>query len=104
MLGRKRLRPAREWFHNGEPRPVAVSGLTGGVIAIAAGYAHTCAVTSGGGVTCWGLNSKGQLGNGDTSGNFNTISAGPVDVSGLASGVIAIAAGDSHALRPDERW
>lgn len=73
----------RCWGENGEGqlgdgtrvdafRPVVVSNDTGtgaltGVVAVAAGEAHTCALKSNGQVRCWGDNSQGQLGDGTTT-------------------------------------
>jgi alpha-tubulin suppressor-like RCC1 family protein len=71
--------------------PVPVSGLSSGVTAIAAGWAQACALTTAGTVLCWGDGTDGDLGN-DASMESNV----PVAVSGLPSGVIAIAAGQSH--------
>ena len=72
--------------------PVEVSGLAGGVRAIATGGYHTCAVTAAGGASCWGWNRYGQLGDGTMIGHIT-----PTGVSGLTSGVAALAAGRVHS-------
>jgi alpha-tubulin suppressor-like RCC1 family protein len=58
------------------------------VVSLAAGNAHTCALTGAGAVYCWGKGSNGQLGNQFVTGNQTTA----VPVPNLASGVAGISA------------
>ena len=84
------------------PVPVSVSGdlsFATGDGSIAAGNEHSCALAPAGAAYCWGLNFRGELGNGSTddalapvpvSGGltFSAISAGPFHTCGLTSGAI----------------
>ncbi len=79
----------------GSSTPVDVDLPAGTTItAVAAGAAHSLALTSTGAALAWGNNADGQLGNGDTT-NRST----PVDVD-LPAGVTitAVAAGGLHSL------
>jgi alpha-tubulin suppressor-like RCC1 family protein len=71
--------------------PVSVSSLGGTVTAISAGSLYSCAVIEGGAVKCWGNNTDGELGNGNT-----TDQTTPVSVSGLGGAATAVAAGSDH--------
>ncbi len=72
--------------------PAPVSGLDTGVLAIAAGSNHTCAITAGGAAHCWGHNNGGQLGDGTATNRLT-----PTPVSGLGTGVAAITGGYKHS-------
>ena len=71
--------------------PTTLSTLTSGATQITARSFHTCALLDTGGVTCWGRNFNGQLGDG-TYVNRNT----PTALSTLTSGVAQITAGRDH--------
>jgi alpha-tubulin suppressor-like RCC1 family protein len=75
--------------------PVRVLGITGSTLStlvpIAAGASHTCAINSAGGVSCWGANNVGQLGNGS-----NVPSSAPLVAIPAPSTAIALASGFDH--------
>ncbi len=71
--------------------PVNVTGLTSGIKSISSGSYHACALTTAGGIKCWGDNSKGQLGDGTITQRIS-----PIDVVGASSGATTIAAGGTH--------
>ena len=73
--------------------PYPVTGLAPGVTAVSAGSLHTCAIMAGGTAKCWGDNFFGQVGNGTNKNQYKT----PVDVLGIASGAVAISAGNEHS-------
>ena len=61
---------------------------------VEAGADHTCSVTGGGRVRCWGDNANGQLGDGTTT--SRTSRSRPVLVPGL-SGVLQVVSGAAHS-------
>lgn len=74
--------------------PVQVSGFATGAASVTVGGQHVCALTTSGGVQCWGRGDQGQVG--DNS-NSSSPRLTPTQVTGLTSGVVAISAGDEFA-------
>lgn len=68
--------------------PAKVTGLDGQVAKMAVKHAYACAITTAGGLKCWGRNAGGQLGNGTT-----ITATTPVDVVGLSQGVVDVSLG-----------
>ena len=92
---------------NSNPRSTPVNVHTsssddtplGDIAAISAGDGHTCVLTTNGNVKCWGLASRGRLGNRSTSG----VESAPVDAhtsstnNSPLSGIAAISVGLFHS-------
>jgi hypothetical protein len=72
--------------------PASVFGLETGVVQVASGAGHSCALLGDGRVKCWGLNDQGQLGTGNTE-NQNI----PTLVNGLSAEVTALSLGDDFS-------
>jgi alpha-tubulin suppressor-like RCC1 family protein len=79
-------------INNSRPTPTQVIKLRPSVVSVAAGSHHTCAVHGDGTAECWGENTFGQLGNGQTAAAQLVPSPRPVAV---VAGVAAVAAGET---------
>jgi alpha-tubulin suppressor-like RCC1 family protein len=82
------------------PSPQGLDNVGPGVTQLGMGGNHSCYLVAGG-ASCRGDNQEGGLGNGSTTASV----LAPVPVSGLGSGVAAVAAGAYHscALTTDGR-
>jgi alpha-tubulin suppressor-like RCC1 family protein len=69
-----------------------VLGLDSGVLTVAAGGSHTCALMNNGSIKCWGSGQFGQLGNGASKAAQDD----PVDVVELGDKAVDVAAGEYH--------
>ena len=78
--------------------PADVLGLASGVMAVEAGFDHTCAITVLGAVKCWGDNVVAELGAESTEtctsvfGDAHACSTTPLDVETLDGGITALSA------------
>jgi alpha-tubulin suppressor-like RCC1 family protein len=82
------------------PVPAQVVGLPLGVVRVAGGGHHSCAISTDGQLWCWGANGYGQLGIGTTGPSIPS----PQLVKALGNSVVDVALGFHHscALRKDK--
>jgi alpha-tubulin suppressor-like RCC1 family protein len=77
--------------------PALVPGLTN-ITKVSASITFACALTSGGGVMCWGQNGYGQLGDGTNSDNTTPVQAlasGATDIVTMNQGACALMSGQT---------
>jgi alpha-tubulin suppressor-like RCC1 family protein len=91
------------------PVPVQVVGPGGvgvlsGALTISSGLTHSCVLSSGASVWCWGRNDKGQLGDGTTADSWFPVPVVGSGGIGSLSGATAVGTGTSHscAARNDD--
>ena len=87
-------RQAYEGENLSTPTPVLVEGITDAT-AVTASSSYTCALHRAGTISCWGNNSDGQLGSGQTGEELEE-SAVPVQVADITD-AIAIASSQLHS-------
>jgi len=85
-----------------QPTPVQVHGggsteVLSQVVSLNSNFDHTCAVTTTGGVWCWGLNSFGQLGDGSTVNRSTPVAVVGVGGTGTLSAVSSVSVGSRHS-------
>ncbi len=92
--------PAGSGTELANPTPLRVSlpGAAGPVVQVAAGFAHSLALTSTGQLYAFGSNEFGQLGSAGNSGTSNPTPPTPVLLPGATGPVSQIAAGAFHSL------
>lgn len=76
------------------PTPVDVPGLASDIVSVVAGSKHSCAITTGGGLKCWGSNQNGQLGFGEDY--YPDFQVPAFFVRGFQTGVASVALGTDH--------
>jgi alpha-tubulin suppressor-like RCC1 family protein len=91
-------------WDTGSVAPDIVEGLPPGVAAVAAGAdGARYALLAGGGVLAWGANGRGQCGAGARLAGPGRAVKAPRAVKFLETEVVALAAGDRHALAVTRR-
>jgi alpha-tubulin suppressor-like RCC1 family protein len=83
-----------EWLSRKVPTQTSSLGNGRIAVAISSGHEHTCAILDNGAVSCWGDNTKGQLGNGMNG--ILTSKKTPILISSLGSGRTAVAISSGH--------
>lgn len=82
-------------------KDIGGSGTISNIKLISAGTSHTCGVKNDGSVWCWGLNTSGQLGNGNTTMQSFPVQVKGVGNTGVLTNIAKVAAGESHSCAID---